>query len=209
MVKFDFRLMRFGGGGQDRRLHEQPVKEADAIRRQDGAAPHPKSHHPKYTVSDAFRMFARRTNGHGWGRIIRARSFRGTTIWFTLTTLAFAAGVVYTALLYANYAQYETGRRCFRAEHGAARWLLTRPGAPPRVGTAVASTDKYDFRSVCRNVYPLDGRQAAFPQCHCLLEQSHQSVQRNETSHFCLDLSYIHSLSRSLTPSPTRTARVC
>jgi hypothetical protein len=157
---------------------------------------------PKYTVSDAFRMFSRRTNGHGWVRIIRAPSFRGTSCWFFLTFLFFTLGIVYVSVLYSNYAQYETGRRCFGDRARSGTVVVDTPSAPPRVGTAVASTDKYDFRSVCRNVYPLHRRQAPLSKCHCLLQQSRQSVQRNQTSHFSLDFSSAHSLLQIVNAQP-------
>ena len=54
-------------------------------------------------------MFCRRTNGHGWRRIVRAPTLRGTTIWFVLTYLFFGGGLIYTFIRWSNYINYETG----------------------------------------------------------------------------------------------------
>uniref|UniRef100_A0A914VQF6 Uncharacterized protein n=1 Tax=Plectus sambesii TaxID=2011161 RepID=A0A914VQF6_9BILA len=102
MVNFNFHLT------PQARENARRAAEAAATNGHHPTAPLPPYTPPKYTVSDAFRMFARRTNGHGWIRTSRARSFWATNCWFILTLIVFIAAIVYTALLWANYAQYET-----------------------------------------------------------------------------------------------------
>ena len=75
---------------------------------------------PRSTISDVFRMFCRRTNGHGWRRIVRAPTLRGTTVWFALTYLFFGGGLIYTFVRWSDYINYETGA-CTSAERGNER----------------------------------------------------------------------------------------